>query len=338
MKDELYIITGAAGHLGSTLVKKLRTDNISVRALMLPGDKEAAARISALGADVFYGDVQDIKSLHPLFSNLKDKSVTVIHCAGIISIATKDDKRLRNVNVGGTINMLSMCKAASIRRLVHVSSVHAIPEPEGKGIVTEVKHFASNLVHGLYAKSKAEATELVLKRAARGLNVSVVHPSGILGPGDYGQGLLTGMAVEFLGGRMPAGVRGGYDFVDVRDVANGILSCAEHGKAGECYILSGHYATIKELLDLLAEITHRPPVRFIVPMWMAKMVAPLSELSAKLQHHPPLFTPYSLYTLNTLYRFSHEKATSELAYNPRNLRETLTDMVSSLKEQKRILF
>lgn len=336
MDNELYIITGAAGHLGSTLVKILRANNISVRALMLPADQAAAARIKALGAEVFFGDMQDIKSLRPLFSNLKGKLVTAVHCAGIISIATKDDKRLRNVNVGGTINMLALCKSAKVQRLVHVSSVHAIPEPKGSGLITEVKKFAANLVHGFYAKSKAEATNIVLEKAARGLNVSVVHPSGILGPDDYGQGLLTGMAVEFLNGRMPAGVRGGYDFVDVRDVAKGIISCAKNGKAGECYILSGHYVTIKELLDLLAEITHKPPVRFLVPMWMAKMVAPLSELSAKLQHHPPLFTPYSLYTLGTIGRFSHKKATAELAYNPRSLRETLTDMVGSLKEQKRV--
>ena len=97
---------------------------------------------------------------------------------------------------------------------------------------------------GDYAKSKAAATELVFDAAERGLNASIVLPSGIIGPGDLQGGSFTSMARSFLAGKLPLAVRGGYDFVDVRDVANGLLACSESGEPGKGYILSGCYLSL----------------------------------------------------------------------------------------------
>ena len=121
------------------------------------------------------------------------------------------------------------------------SSVHAIPEKPKGCIITEDCEFSPGLVDGDYAKSKATATELVFDAAKRGLNASIVFPSGIIGPGDIQGGSFTSMAKSFLSGKLPFAVRGGYDFVDVRDVAKGILACSESGEPGKGYILSGHY-------------------------------------------------------------------------------------------------
>lgn len=121
-------------------------------------------------------------------------------------------------------------------RLVYVSSVHAIPEKPAPETITEPDRFAPDEILGDYGKSKAMATALVLEAAQSGLNASVVLPSGILGPGDLARGNMTRMLLSFCRGRLPLGVKGGYDFVDVRDVAAGVLACTERGKAGECYI------------------------------------------------------------------------------------------------------
>ena len=86
--------------------------------------------------------------------------------------------------------------------------------------------------------------------AAQGLDAVIVHPSGILGPGDFGQGHLTQMIADYLNGRLVACVKGGYDFVDVRDVADGVIAAAEKGRAGECYILSNRHYEVRELLDM----------------------------------------------------------------------------------------
>ena len=183
---------------------------------------------------------------------------------------------------------------------------------------------------GGYAKTKAEATQLVLDAANEGLDAVVVHPSGILGPFDSSGNHLVQMVSDYIRGKLPACVTGGYDFVDVRDVARGCLLAAEKGRKGECYILSNRHYELRDILSMLRGITggRKLPV---LPMWMAKSAVPLIQWQAKRKKQRPLFTRYSLYTLRSNDRFSHDKATAELGYRPRDLRQTLRDTVFWLK-------
>ena len=125
--------------------------------------------------------------------------------------------------------------------------------PEGDKM-REISDFSPDKVNGAYAKSKAAATAAVLAAAEKGLNASVVHPSGIIGPGDEKCGNITRLISAFIRGRLPFAVKGGYDFVDVRDVAKGIFLCTERGKRGKCYILSGHYATVSDILKTVRDL------------------------------------------------------------------------------------
>ena len=179
-------------------------------------------------------------------------------------------------------------------------------------------------------------TAYALAARARGLDVRVVHPSGICGPYDYGHGHLTQLVQDFCTGRLAAGVDGGYDFVDVRDVAAGILACCDRGRPGECYILSGRYCTVRDVLAMLHRITGRRRVRVMLPLWLARAMAPLSEQYYRLLRQPPLYTAYSLYTLSSGARFSHAKAARELGYTTRPFGTTLADTVAWLRRQGRI--
>ena len=181
-----------------------------------------------------------------------------------------------------------------------------------------------------------DSTAYALAARARGLDVRVVHPSGICGPYDYGHGHLTQLVQDFCTGRLAAGVDGGYDFVDVRDVAAGILACCERGRPGECYILSGRYYTVRDVLAMLHRITGRRRVRVMLPLWLARAAAPLSEQYYRLLRQPPLYTAYSLYTLSSGARFSHAKAARELGYTTRPFGTTLADTVAWLRRQGRI--
>ncbi len=222
--------------------------------------------------------------------------------------------------------------------MVHTSSVHAIPEKSHGETITEVSEFDPKSVHGLYAKTKAAASQIVLNAVKQGLNAFIVHPSGIIGPGDYGRTHLTQLVISYLNGTLTACVNGGYDFVDVRDVADGIISCVENGRAGECYILSNQFYTIQEVLDDLHEITGKRRLKSVLPLWFAKLTAPLAEVWYKMLRQPPLYTSYSLYTLESNGNFSHEKATQELGYHPRSMKDTLTDMAYWLESYNRIKF
>lgn len=322
----MFIVTGACGHLGKTIIALLKAKNELVRGLILK-DIETAPIDG--GADYIEGDIRDKISLDALFEGSESYETTVIHTAGIISIAARASKNMIATNVVGTKNIISCCVEHNVQKLVYVSSVHAIPSSKGRNVLCEVSSFSPNSVVGGYAKTKATATQLVLNAAKRGLNTVVVHPSGIIGPSDGGQNHLVQLIADYISGRLPAGVRGGYDFVDVRDVAEGCLNAAEFGRRGECYILSNKYCEIKEVLRLASDFHSGKTLR-ILPMWIAKIGAPFIQINAKINKARPLYTLYSLYTLKCADKFSHEKATREFAYSPRPLQETIEDTASYL--------
>ena len=357
MDNIVFIVTGAAGHLGSCVVQALLTQGRTVRALVLPN--ENCPEFIDANTDhlkEYTGDVCSPPTLAPVFEDGAPAELIVIHCAGIVSITKKEDRRVYDVNVGGTKNILDMCRRYRVKRLVYVSSVHAIPAlPRGQTI-REISSFDPEAVPGYYDKTKAAATQMVLDAAADGLDAVVVHPSGIIGPHGLPSGNMARLITLYVRGKLPAAVRGGFDFVDVRDVAGGVIAAALKGKSGECYILSNRFVEIKEMLDLLGKtgdgslsrgehdlphkksgsmrqrtvpcrgVPRRPRLPCLtVPLWAAKAVTPFTELYYRITRKTPLFTRYSLNTLSENAVFSHEKASSKLDYLTRPLRETLAD-------------
>lgn len=332
--ERIFLVTGANGHLGNTVAKALKSKGENVRGFVMPKDKSTA--LLGLDFDVVEGNICDPDSLDLLFQGLEDYELIVIHTAGIVTIATKHDDLVYEVNVNGTRNVIKKCLEYKVKRLVYISSVHAIPEKPRGEIIEEVAEFNPEVVKGLYAKTKAEATRLVLDSVKDGLDAVVVHPSGIIGPNDYGFGNLTQLVLDFIDGRLGVTIKGGYDFVDIRDVTEGILTAAEKGRIGECYILSNQFYTVKEFLDLLAEVSNKKKIKVVLPMWLAVWTAPLSEYWYKLRKKPPLFTVYSLFTLTSNACFSHKKADRELGYSTRDMRDTLRETVKFLQSEHRM--
>ena len=327
---EKYLITGATGFLGRTVLAQLKDAKAEVRALVMDGDP--LARELPQNVRVVTGDVSDEAALGRFFAGA-DEHTCVIHCAGIISVATHPGDRIYRVNVDGTRNIRKFCSQCGVGKLVYVSSVHAIPEKPKGTEIAETTVFSPELVRGDYAKSKAMATALVLQAAKGGLNASVVFPSGIIGPGDMGKGSITNMLLSFLAGKLPLAVKGGYDFVDVRDVAAGILACAERGLPGHGYILSGHYATIRDILELVKKTVNLRRSVSYLPICFAKLVAPIYEKISLRRREPLYFTPYSIAVLDSNGAFSRNAAATTLGYTPRPLSSTIRDTVVWLKEK-----
>lgn len=321
-----YIITGANGHLAQTIVRKLRNEDCTIRGLILPSESNQD------GGNVTYykGDITKPESLREVFSDIDGDCTVVIHAAGLISIGDEITPALYNVNVNGTRNIIEACRQYGIGRLVYVSSVHAISEGDGLRVITETNTFSKELVVGAYAKTKAEATEAVMNAIADGMDAVVVHPSGILGPGDDGRNHITQLIQSYLNSKLLGGVTGGYDFVDVRDVADGIIAAARRGRKGQCYILSNRYIPIPDLMKYMQVATggRKKPC---FPLGMAKAMAPMFEWVAKVSGTRPLFTRYSLRTMESNGRFSHDKATMELGYTTRDMLDTVRDTIEYLK-------
>ena len=326
-----YLVTGATGFLGMGVAEELVRRKAQVHALVLHDDPYTDLLPKEVRTVI--GDVCDKSSLSDFFADA-DSRTCVIHCAGIVSVASRPGPRLYQVNVGGPWKVLRQCMEHDVGKMVYVSSVHAIPEKPKGCIISEDCEFSPGLVDGDYAKSKAAATELVFDAAERGLNASIVFPSGIIGPGDLQGGSFTSMAKSFLSGKLPFAVRGGYDFVDVRDVANGILACSESGEPGKGYILSGCYVTIRRMLQLVGKAAKLKYRSICLPLGLARLAAPYYERRSLRERKPLFFTPYSVSVLASNGQFSHAAASERFAYQPRPIEETLGDMTAWLLNQK----
>ena len=334
MNNVIFIVTGAAGHLGSYVVRELLANGYPVRALVLAN--ETCPDFIDVNRHLlveYTGNVCDPTSLIQLFDNALSAKFIVIHCAGIVSITKKEDRRVYDVNVSGTANIIEACKSYHVQRLVYISSVHAIPPlPRGQ-IMREVKSFDPDAVPGYYDKTKAIATQLVLDAAGSGLDAVVIHPSGIIGPHGLPTGNMAQLITLYVRGKLPVAIHGGFDFVDVRDVANGIVAAAEQGKSNECYLLSNRFVDLREMFDILSEACGMKKLKLYLPLWLVKAFAPFAEMYYRLAHKTPLFTRYSLETLSNNAMYSHEKASRDINYSTRPLQETFTDTALWIKEK-----
>jgi len=319
-------VTGATGHIGNVLVKELYLSGFQVTSLVLPNDK---IQMIEAYSDIVYGNILNEEFL---IQTVKDYDI-VFHLAGIVEIGTGNKKKLYQVNVNGTKNIVKACQVNHIKRLVYTSSVHAIPEKPKPELITEVDYFHPDLVKGLYAKSKAIATDIVLNQSDPDFEVVIVHPSGVIGPSDYQLSNISQLFIDFLMGRLSAYVKGGYNFVDVRDVAKGIVQAAITGKNKECYILSGEEIKVKELLDYIAEYTGRKQVKTKLAFWFILSMSYFAEFYYKIARQKPLFTHYSIVVLNSNYHFSNEKAKKELGFSVRNIRTSIADAIDFAKTE-----
>lgn len=321
-----YLITGASGHVGKCLVDTLLKKKASIRVLVLPGEVYPYK-----GVETIYGDVTKKETLIPFFENEDKEDLILIHLAAIISIFQKGDQRVRLVNVIGTQNVMELALTNHVKKVIHVSSVHALSEGDKNHLFKEQIVFYPERVNGQYAKSKAEANNFVMSLIQKGLPAIIVHPSGIIGPFDDGYSHLVALLKDYYDGKLTSIVKGGYDFVDVRDVVDGILKTIEKGRIGECYILSNRYYSIQEILNIASEVTGKKPIKRVLPSWFVKIFAPIAEIWYKIRKKTPLFTKCAISTVDSKDRFSHDKANKELDYTNRDIKDTIKDTYNYLQ-------
>lgn len=313
----MNIVTGATGHLGNTLVRMLLAEGQPVRAVVAPGAPTFA--LDGLGVQIVEADVRNPCEMCAAVRG----GDTVYHLAGLVWVKTLGSRRLRAINIEGTRNVIRACQQHDVKKLIYVSSIHAF-ENDGKHTITETTPI-SHKVYGSYGKSKAAATLLVREAAQGGLHTVAVHPTGLIGPNDYSRSHFGQVFEDCLTGKLWAYLKAGHDFVDVRDVARGVIQAAEKGRSGQSYILSGHFTMLPAILDRIAKCEDTKVPKRCVPFWLAQLAAPWTELCAAILRKPPLFTSYTINTLRDAAHVSHEKAGRELGYAVRSIDETVCD-------------
>lgn len=325
-RNELYIVTGAAGNLGSAIVRNLVANGKTVRSFVLRG--EEAARHLPEGANVYEGDVTDVSSLDTLFSDIpEDTAVYCIHCAAMVSVSNLVADKIWHVNVDGTQNIIDQCKTHGAR-LIFIGSTGAIPEEPKGTIIREVESFDPNAVIGIYDQTKAASCQLVLDAIHAGeIDGCLILPSGISGPGDYTFGNVAGVIKEYVEGKMPAGVEGTFNCADNRDMAETIVRACKEGRSGESYILGGDQIGMKEVFDILAEHTGLPTIKTILPAGMGKFLGSMSDMAEMVTHKPQRMTSFAVYNLVRNNEFDSSKAMKELGYSPRSMAQSIAEEI-----------
>jgi len=326
----MIAITGASGHVGNNLVRKLNKKGITPR-ILVHNPATLKKALKGLDFEAYRGDVNDIDSLNSLFEGVE----TVFHCAALISISPGIIDKLRKVNVEGVKNVLEAVKKNGVKKLVHVSSIEALGDP-GEGIVaTEEMGFNPDKAMLEYGVTKAEASLIVQKAAENGMNVCIVCPVGVIGPNDYKPSQMGTMIMDFYNGKLPAYPGyGGFDWVDSRDVAEGILLAAEKGKKGEVYLLTGGHATNDEMMGILEDVTGKKRPKIALPYWLMFSVGFFAEFYYKASGKEAVITRDSARILKSNLRASSKKAKRELGFDPRPINETFKDQFEWLKKNR----
>ncbi len=325
-----FVVTGATGFVGNNFINHLlkHEKNCEIKLIVLPNDENVKI-FTDKRLKIAYGDIRDKSFLE---KEIEQNSI-VFHFAGIVDISGGNKEELYAVNVDGTKNIAEICLEKKVKKLIYTSSVHAVEELKNNQVMTEPKEFDPDKVVGDYAKSKTLATKIIFELIKKGLNATVVYPSGITGPNDYKISHLGQLIIDLANKKLKAMIKGAYNFIDVRDVAHGIFQAYKVGKVGEGYLLTGEIVTVRDIYDCIYNFLgyKKPPC---VPLFLAKMVAPLMEKIALKQNKKPLFTKYSLYTITSNCNFSNKKAQENLAFFPMSYKRSLIDALNWFAENK----
>jgi len=319
----LAFVTGGTGFVGGAVVRQLLAAGHTVRALVRPGTN--TRQLDGLPVEQIAGTLADAASLRRGMVG----SDWVCHGAALYSYWGHPWEEFYQTNVEGTRRVLAAAGEAGVRRIVYTSSIATLGLPPGDAPANEDTPVTLADKIGHYKRSKFLAEEVARDFARQGLPVVIVNPAAPVGVGDHKPTPTGQMIVDFLQGRMFGYVDTGMNIVDVEDVAAGHLLAAERGRVGERYILGGENLTLKQVLDLLAEVSGRPLVRWRIPHSVALAWAYVDVALARLnRRHVPAATPDKVRLSRQKEYYDSSKAVRELGFRPTPARQALRKSVA----------
>jgi len=321
-------VTGASGLVGGNLVRELLAQGHTVRALV----REDQRALEGLTVERIRGDVLEPATLEPLCQGVE----VVFHLAAKVTIDGDQGGMVDKVNIIGARHIAAAARAAGVRRLVHFSSIHALESRPDDQPIDERRPFVEELDAPTYDRTKAAGEREIGHALREGLDAVVINPTGIIGPYDHKPSNTGALILGLLRRELPALVDGGFDWVDVRDVAKAAIAAAERGRSGERYLVNGHWVSIAGLAAEVARASGIAAPRLVSPMWLARIGAPFLTAWAHLTGDQPLYTAESLRAVRQNSRVCGEKARAELGHEPRPFAETIADTVNWMRESGRL--
>ena len=325
-----YLVSGGEGALGKTVISMLLQRGEKVRILMSELSDTRIYRNNP-NIEICYGISTDKDSMREFFELEDPRSAVLFHTDEYVSLSDSTNLTMRRVNVIGAENIVDMCLKRKVGKLVYLSSAYALnPEVSGDNITI---HFDRNKVEGEYAKSKAEAAAYVMEKVALNrLNAVMVLPTFIIGPGYSQDYEINKVLNSYLNNGTIPPKGGGRAFVDVRDVANAMLTLADKGEPGAGYIVSGDYKTSGEFFQDVNDIQGiEKPMKTASKLVMSKSLAKLVDFYYKITHKENPREAYTLFSENPDARFE-DNSNGILPETTISFKESLNDTIKGAQQ------
>ncbi len=321
-EGDRVVVSGAAGFIGSAVVRALLARGAQVVALVEPeGD---GGNLEGLDVERIPLDVRDADAVLAACADAR----FIFHLAALYRFWAKNPKDFYDINVGGVLNFTEAARRSNCERMIYTSTVGVIGlDGAAHGRAADETCYA-DIAHlfGLYKRTKYVAEHEVLRAAAQGVPVSLVLPTFPLGPRDRRPTPTGRLVTEFLNGRVPAFVDTTLNVVHVDDLATGHVLALEQGAIGRSYIVGGENMSMRSFLARLAECTGLPAPRVQVPRGVALAVGALSELvEGRVLRREPSVALESARMSTTNMMFDDSRARVELGYSPRPAETALED-------------
>jgi dihydroflavonol-4-reductase len=322
------LVTGATGKVGNAVARKLAERGDEVTALVRDAAK---ARLGLpAGIELATGDVTEPATIRAAVEGAD----AVFNCMGIYEQWLSDPGRFNEVNAVGAANVIAAARQAGVKRAVHTSTFDVFHAERG-GTMSEAD-LADYPKGTVYERSKQRAEELVLGEARAGIEVVIVNPSSVYGPGPWAAAGLDSGIRDAIRGRLPAAPPGGMTLVHVDDVADGHLAALEQGRPGERYILGDGFATMREIIEVVVDEAGRGRVPRTLPTPLARLLAGGGEAISRIIRRPPLLGRGQLHFLLWQARVNNAKAREELGVEFRPWEQGIRETVRWMAEEGRI--
>ena len=310
------VVTGAGGFLGSVLVRELVARGRSVRAII----RSNAKALEELDIEIVTADIRDSSSIDRALAGAE----SVFHLASVISLSGDRSGSVSATNIDGARNVAEAALKNGVKRFIHCSSIHVFDlKDHGKTINENTIRVTTD--SPVYNRTKYAGELAVRDLIKMGLPAVVIHPTGVIGPGDHRPSRMGQVLIDLSSKKLPALISGGFNWVDVRDVCVGALAAEEFGRIGESYILSGQWHSTRQLATFGEEITGTPPPNFDLPMWLAQGIAPIGSLLGNISSNEYRLNSDTVSALKAARKISSAKAETELGFKSRPIRNSVHD-------------
>lgn len=317
------LVTGATGYVGIPLVQALARQGTPVKALVR---SEARSReISGhRHIELVTGDLSDPVSLRQAIRGCD----RIFHLAAFAGIWTKDPAQYHRINVQGTSDLLSIALEEGVRKVVITSTAGVMGPSPATGIPVHEETSGEPLLFSPYDHSKLEQEKTAFSYIDRGIEVVVVNPSRIYGPGLVGESnSVSRLVTLFSQGKwrfIPGDGTSEGNYVYVDDVVNGHLLAMQKGVSGQRYILGGDNISYNDFFNLLRKLTRQNHKLIKIPVKVLLGWAQMEILRANMTGKRPMIVPAFVEKLTHNWNLTSEKAVRDLGYRYSDLETGLS--------------